>query len=466
MSCATLFRAAVVSSLALWVLTGCGAGSADVGRAPDGGSPDAGGIHVPICTPSPEVCDGTDNDCNGIVDDVDRDGDGFYGCPNSSPRDCDDNNPAVYPGAPEILNGIDDNCDGRIDYGVPDFDYDGDGVPFKDDCNDLDPLIGPNAMEVVGDGVDNNCDGQIDEVVDCEAEITGNTPLDFLRAIGICGPFVLAADFVSGNAGARSIRNRFGTNYLPKAGGKLIQLSSGLAVDNYDNPSYSPQDGHAFSSDNQTHPLWYPSDCYKEQTSAPAVRDMTELRVTMRVPQNAKSFSYQLNFFSAEYPEFVCTQFNDRFIAILESRALDPTTLPGGAAPNCVRTSPVPQCNISFDAKGQPLSINSGFFDVCKTDSANPKIQYTCGQPPLPALDMTGYHRIGLYEYYDYSSGPIGGATGWLTTKAPVLPGETITLRFIIFDEGDSRYDSAILLDNFQWDLQAVQAPTTDPVMN
>ncbi len=43
------------------------------------------------------------------------------------------------------------------------------------------------------------------------------------------------------------------------------------------------------------------------------------------------------------------------------------------------------------------------------------------------------------------------GGTAWLTTEAPVVPGETIVLDFLIWDTGDSELDSLVLLDNFRW---------------
>ena len=44
-----------------------------------------------------------------------------------------------------------------------------------------------------------------------------------------------------------------------------------------------------------------------------------------------------------------------------------------------------------------------------------------------------------------------GGGTAWLTTKAPVKPGEVFNLDFYIWDTGDQRFDSTVILDNFQW---------------
>lgn len=85
--------------------------------------------------------------------------------------DCNDTDPAIYPGATEILdNGIDDNCDGLIDI-VNDGetattaanDLDMDGVTVGDgDCDDTNADINNELDEICGDGLDNNCDGEAD----------------------------------------------------------------------------------------------------------------------------------------------------------------------------------------------------------------------------------------------------------------------------------------------------------------
>ncbi len=461
MTNATVFRTALVSSVAAALWLGCGAGTADVGGS--SGGPDAGGADggsdagqvATQCTPNgPEICDGLDNDCNGRIDDIDQDHDGYSLC--APDLDCDDTNAAINPGATEVANDIDDDCDHRIDYGVPTVDYDKDGTPFSRDCNDDEPLVGPEAVEVPGDMVDNDCNGQVDEAIDCEAEINGATANDFARAIGICGKPLVSASFATFASlptptAARSIRSRFGTKFSSQSGAKMIHLSSGRSVDNLDEPGYAPQTGTNFGTLG-THPLWTPSaeGCASTYTNA---QDVTDLTLKLKVPLNAKSLSYQMNFFSSEYPEWVCEGYNDRFIAILESAALDPTKLPGGAAANCKEGTAVPTCNVSFDAKGQPLTVNNGFFDICISSPKNP-----CGKS-VSLLEGTGYDRADGLEV-------AGGATDWLTTKAPVRPGETITLRFVILDEGDGIYDSSVLIDNFKWELEAVTAPTTEPEIN
>lgn len=81
------------------------------------GDPDVhpGALEIP--------CDGVDSNCEPAdsLDEIDGDGDGFMGCTDPAPGarylggDCDDGRAAAYPGAVEICDGHDDDCDGVPD---------------------------------------------------------------------------------------------------------------------------------------------------------------------------------------------------------------------------------------------------------------------------------------------------------------------------------------------------------------
>ena len=208
------------------------------------------------------------------------------------------------------------------------------------------------------------------------------------------------------------------TRLVPQEGYRFLVLSSG--------PIWNPSPGGSgeLSSRGRKDPIPEYMGQVKiraaknAQNAQKQVFDLHQIKLQLKAPHNARSFSFDFNFLSAEYPDYVNQEFNDSFYAILEA----PSTNGG-------RTT-----NIAFDADNASIEVDNNYF-----------------QKPFHPIPNTG-------TGFDYH-----GSTGWLRTSWPIKGGEAFTLTFSIHDEGDAIYDSLVVLDNFRFhNYEAVG--TTDPL--
>jgi hypothetical protein len=120
---------------------------------------------------APEMCNGKDNNCDSIIDNKDTDLDGYIDEQCMDGSDCDDEDHRIFPGALEYCDEIDNDCDNLVDEELY-RDADGDAhypfrscVPPSDDCNDANPFVHPGMTETCN-GYDDDCSGLLDEGCD------------------------------------------------------------------------------------------------------------------------------------------------------------------------------------------------------------------------------------------------------------------------------------------------------------
>ncbi len=342
------------------------------------------------------------------------------------------------------------------------FDGDGDGFSAAEgDCNDADPNANPGALDVAGNGVDEDCNGKPDDtVVTCDSSVPDigyGDPASAAQAIGLChfpAPTsrawgVLEAKYVKadGTAGmhdpGHGLLTDFGPNVKPKEGARMLVLSSGTARDANDPGFQSPAGAEFNTSSNQPPGFPVASPSCPAATSGGPANDPAAFEVKLRVPTNAKSLKFQFNFYTYEFPQYICSQFNDFFV-VLQNPA--PSNALSG--------------NISFDSKNNPVSVNNGFLEVCDpaVGATNPGGKnFPCS---LGASQLAG---TGFDETNPLFPGPHAG-TGWLETVSPVTPGSEITVRFAIYDVGDAALDSTVLIDKFEFSAEEATGSFTQPV--
>ncbi|MCR9164778.1 MAG: choice-of-anchor L domain-containing protein [Nannocystaceae bacterium] len=233
----------------------------------------------------------------------------------------------------------------------------------------------------------------------------------------------------------------FGTSdeFPPREGEKFVILSSGIASemvttvggtigtsmgggnlpDLPDPMTRVPVSGTETCADNPA--LVGTGDCSNtidvQYAQGGTANDLAYMRLSAEVPANTFGFTYDFAFFSVEYPVYYQTQYNDMYVAWLESEAWTG--------------------NISFDEFGSPISLNAGFLDFKDVPGGafnDPECAAGCSAPELAGTAAQGH-----------------AGTRWLTTNAPVVPGEQIEVYFAIFDLADTALDSAVIVDNWLW---------------
>ncbi|MCS6901765.1 MAG: choice-of-anchor L domain-containing protein, partial [Polyangiaceae bacterium] len=357
---------------------------------------------------------------------------------------------------------------GTVCNSKPGDDKDADGFKFPEDCNDCDPNVNPGALDLfnydeltgaplpANKQVDEDCDGtavQVEKpICDTGLALAEADPIKGANAIDICQTTtanspkwgIISAQYVQLNGAAlpntnaanlgRGIMTAFGPNVDNQLGDNMLVLSSGTARIP-GQPGYQSPNG--FDKNYTTpNPTGFPVN----SPSCPGINsgplhDSIGLKLRLRAPTNAKSISFKFKFYTYEYPYYICSQYNDIFVAIMRDK--DGKFIEGANQ----QTG-----NISFDKQGNYLSVNAGFLEVCSPGTYGGK-QFDC---PLGTSELQGTGFEGH------------AATGWLQTNAPVKPGEEFEIIFGISDAGDGILDSTVLLDSFEWSANEGKVQTGD----
>ncbi|MDH7507138.1 MAG: choice-of-anchor L domain-containing protein, partial [Candidatus Thermoplasmatota archaeon] len=188
----------------------------------------------------------------------------------------------------------------------------------------------------------------------------------------------------------------------PTDGNTFLLLSTGIA-------------GTSIVTSNQANPGSERGTWFKSQYGNP--RDTATLTMVLQVPMYMHYVYYDAQFFSAEYPEYVGSKYDDKLTITVNSPSKGKSTF--------------------------QISVNSGYFvlDSQGIPGTGFDIFAQSGNPA----------DVDIVDTQPRTPGADAGASSLIVGGAEVSPNELITVTIKIEDVGDNQFDSAAFIDNFRF---------------
>lgn len=200
-----------------------------------------------------------------------------------------------------------------------------------------------------------------------------------------------------------------------------IVMTTGISVDDGNGLRDVMDNGNQTSGVNNNSPILTDADLV-QASGASNLQDIAVYTITFRPLSDTVSFRYV--FASEEYPEFVCSQFNDIFGFFISGPGIN-----GPFSNNAINLAQVPGTNL-------PVRINT-------VNNGGTGTNYPCTGSDV---------FLGNSSFYRNNNGTTNqpvfdGLTTVFTASTPVQACEVYTIKLIIADVGDGNQDSGVFLE-------------------